>query len=114
VIRWMCDVSLRDKVPSEELRAWVEVETISDACRRNRLRWFGHVERKGNDDWVKRCTRLEVMGKRPRCRPRKTVMPTLKGNIRRGALSPEDARDRGLWRRIHGAKRSTWVNLFIL
>jgi hypothetical protein len=29
-------------------------------------KWFGHVERKGDDDWVKRCTRLEVVGKRPR------------------------------------------------
>jgi hypothetical protein len=48
------------------------VEPITDVCRRNRLRWFGHVERKGDDDWVKRCTRLEVVGKRPRSRPRKT------------------------------------------
>jgi hypothetical protein len=21
--------------------------------------WFGHVERKGDDDWVKRCTRMK-------------------------------------------------------
>jgi hypothetical protein len=71
---WMYVVSLRDRVLSEELRAWVEVESISDVCMRNRLRWFGHVERKGDDDWVKRCTRLEVVGKRPRGRPRKTWM----------------------------------------
>jgi hypothetical protein len=62
MIRWMCGVSLRDRVPSEELRAWVGVETIRDVCRKNRLRWFGHLERKGDDDWVKRCTSLEVVG----------------------------------------------------
>jgi hypothetical protein len=28
----------------------------------------------------------------------------LKDDMRRGALSPVDVRDRGLWRRIHGAK----------
>jgi hypothetical protein len=61
MMRWMCRVSLRDRVPSEELRAWVGVEPINDVCRRNRLRWFRHVERKGYDDWVKRCTRSEVM-----------------------------------------------------
>jgi hypothetical protein len=38
-------------------------------------------------------------------------MTTLKDDMRSGALSPEDARDRGLWRRINGAKRPTWVNL---
>jgi hypothetical protein len=67
---------------------------------------------KGDDDWVKRCTRLEVMGKRPKGRPRKTWMTTLKDNMRRGALSQKDARYRGFWRRrIHGAKRQTRVNL---
>jgi hypothetical protein len=48
-----------------ELRACVRVEPISDACRRNRLRWFGHMERKGDDDLVKRCTRLDVMERNP-------------------------------------------------
>jgi hypothetical protein len=47
---------------------------ISDVCMIHRLRWFWHVERKGYDDWVKRCTRMEVVGKRPRGRPRKTWM----------------------------------------
>jgi hypothetical protein len=46
---------------------------------------------KEDDDWVKRCTRMEVVGKRPRGRPRKTWMTTLK-DMRRGALSPEDVR----------------------
>jgi hypothetical protein len=109
-----CGVSLRDRVPSEELGAWVGAELISDVCRRNRLRWFRHVERKGDDDWVKRCTKMEVVGKRPRGRPRKTWLTTLKDDMIRGALSPEDARDRGLWRkRIHGAKWPTRVNLDI-
>jgi hypothetical protein len=74
----------------------VGVEPISDVCRRNRLRWFRHVERKGDDDWVKRCTRMEVEGNRPRGRPRKTCMKTLKDDMRRVSLSLEDSRDRGL------------------
>jgi hypothetical protein len=49
-----------------------------------------------NDDWVKICTRMEVMGKRPRGRPRKMWMSALKDDIRRGALSSEEAKDRGL------------------
>jgi hypothetical protein len=50
-----------------------------------------------------------VMGKRPR----KTWMKAVKDDMRRGALSPEDPKDRGLRRRIHGAERVTWVNLDI-
>jgi hypothetical protein len=51
------------------------------------LRWFGHVERKEDDDWVKRCTRMEVVGKRPRGRPRKTWMSTLKDDIKRSSVA---------------------------
>jgi hypothetical protein len=70
------------------------------------------VERKRDDDWVKRCT-MEVVGRRPRDRPRKTWMTVLKDDMKRGALSPKDTRDRRLWRRIHGAKWLTRVNLDI-
>ena len=36
------------------------VEAIGDVMRRRRLRWHGHVERKGNVDYVKACVRLRV------------------------------------------------------
>jgi hypothetical protein len=41
-------------------------------------------------------------------------MSTLKDDIIKGALSPEDATDKDLWRSIHGAKRPTRVNLEML
>jgi len=31
--------------------------------------WYGHVLRKDDDDWVKKCTEYEVEGPRPRGRP---------------------------------------------
>ena len=36
--------------------------------RRGRLRWFGHVERKDDTDWVKACQKIEIAGKRERGR----------------------------------------------
>jgi hypothetical protein len=81
------------------------VEPISDVYRRNRLRWFRQVERKGDDDWMKRCTRMEVEGNRPRGRPRKTWMKTSEDDVRRCVVSPADAKDIRLWRwRIYNAK----------
>jgi hypothetical protein len=82
MIRWMCGVSLRDRVHSEDLRDWVGVEPIGEVCRRNRLRWWRCGE-KQDDDWVKRCTRMEVVGRRPRGRPRKTWMSTLKDDMKK-------------------------------
>jgi len=72
MVRWMCGVSLKDKVSSEELLSRLGVESVYDIVRRGRLRWFGHVEMKPNEDWVKRCQSLEVAGKAGRGRGRKT------------------------------------------
>ena len=40
--------------------------------RGGELSWHGGVERKGDDDYVKACTRLLVEGTAPVGRPRKT------------------------------------------
>jgi len=37
-----------------------------------RLQWYGHVLRKEDNDWVKKCMEYEVEGARSRDRPKKT------------------------------------------
>jgi hypothetical protein len=71
MIRWICGMSLRDKHKSAKLRSRLGVKAIGEVCRRNRLTWFEHVQRKVDDDWVRRCTMMEVGGRRSRGRPRK-------------------------------------------
>ena len=60
---------------------------------RSRLRWFGHVERK-DDDWVKRCTNMEVEGRRGRGRPKRTWMDVVQSDLRRLNIKREDAQNR--------------------
>ena len=62
MIRWMCGVTLRDRQTSSELRERMGVDPVSEVIRRNRLRWFGHVERKEDTDWVKKCMGMQVGG----------------------------------------------------
>src|SRR5260221_10020564 len=45
-MRMMCGVSLMDKIASVMLRERMGVEAIGVVVKRNRLRWFGDVERK--------------------------------------------------------------------
>jgi len=40
--------------------------------QQNRLRWYRHVLRKEDDDWVKKNLVYEVEGPRPRGRPKRT------------------------------------------
>jgi len=55
MIRWMCGVKLNDRKKSEELRELFGLEPVSLMIKKSRLRWFGHVEQKDDNDWVKRC-----------------------------------------------------------
>ena len=71
----MCSVKVKDRVPSKELREILGIDDIILILQQNRLRryhWYGHVLRKEDTDWVKKCMEYEVEGSRPRGRPKKT------------------------------------------
>src|SRR6266536_570235 len=93
MIRTMCGVSLRDKITSVMLRERMGVEAIGVVVKRNRLRWFGHVERKDDYDWVKGCTVLEVEGPKSRGRPKKTWMEVVKRDMNDMGLKWEGTLD---------------------
>jgi len=44
----------------------VGIDDIALVLQQNRLRWYGHVLRKDDDDLVKKCMEYEVEGPRPR------------------------------------------------
>jgi len=44
----------------------LELADIISVLQQNRLRWYGHVLRKEDNDWVKKCMEYEVEGTRPR------------------------------------------------
>ena len=72
---------------------------MTEIVRRGRLRWFGHVERKADDDWVKKCTKVEVVGKVGRGRGRKTWLQCVNSDMKDLGLKVGEAQDRQLWRK---------------
>jgi len=72
MVRWMCDVKVTDRFPSNELRERLGIDGIISVQQQNRLRWYGHVLRKEDDDWMKKCMEYEVEGPRPRGRLNRT------------------------------------------
>ena len=62
MVKWMCGVKLKDRLPSKELRERLGIDDIALVLQQNRLRWY--VLRK--DDWVKKCMEYEVGGPRPK------------------------------------------------
>ena len=43
MVRWMCCVKLKDRLPSKELIERLGIADIALILQQNRLRWYGHV-----------------------------------------------------------------------
>ena len=94
MIRWMCGISMKDRRTSEELRGLVGVETITTVNRSGRLRWYGHVMRKSDDYWVKKCMEFRVEGRRRVGRSRKTWLESVEADMAELEIDKEDVHDR--------------------
>jgi len=53
MVRWMCGVELKDRLPGGELRERVGVDDTALILQQGGLCWYGHVLRKDDDDCVK-------------------------------------------------------------
>ncbi|VDP07376.1 unnamed protein product [Heligmosomoides polygyrus] len=76
----MAGVTRLDRIRNEAIRQKFGVTPIADKMREARLRWYGHVLRGKEDSVRKMGLELEVLGKRPRGRPKQrwtTVSPLL-------------------------------------
>ena len=51
---------MKDRKISEELRKLVGVQPITTVIRSGRLKLYGHVMSKSDEDWVKQCMELKV------------------------------------------------------
>jgi hypothetical protein len=97
MLRWMAGAQLADRKSNEQVRKMLDVETLDSVIRRNRLRWFGHVERKTESHGVKRARDLVVASKRQRGRPRKTWTQTVEADLKTMRITREMAHDRSVW-----------------
>jgi len=100
MVRWMCGIKLKHRFPSKELRERLGIDDIALVLQQNRLRWYGHVLRKEDDDWVKKCMEYEAEGPRPRGRPKRTWREVVEKDCQARKLNKEDAMDRSKWRKL--------------
>ena len=100
MLRWMTGVSLSERKSNECVRSMLAIDDIGEVMRRNRLRWFGHVERRDELCWIKRIETLQVDGDGVKGRPRKRWREALREDMREKGLCREDAWDRWRWRKM--------------
>jgi len=54
MIRWICGIKTTDRFSSSELKGRLGIDGLVTVIQRHRLRWYGHVLRKDENDWVKK------------------------------------------------------------
>ena len=72
MLRWMCGHTLMDRIRNQEFRDKLGVASIFGKMRENKLRLFGHMQRKIFDAPVRRVESITVEGKRTQGRPKRT------------------------------------------
>ena len=90
-----------------DLYSLLSVQSVADVVRRglhDKLRWFGHLERRSVDDWVDdclwmiACRKVEMAGTRCRGRNRKSWKECVDDDMEVLGLHPEWAVFRDVWR----------------
>ncbi len=97
--RFMAGIRWQDRVSREDVANRCGVENLEAVLRREKLQWFGHVKRGGEDTVLEVLERLEVEGRRPVRRPRKTWRRCIQENMALMGLDEHLAEDRVEWRR---------------
>ncbi|VDO69441.1 unnamed protein product [Heligmosomoides polygyrus] len=83
-----------DRIRNDAIRQKFGVAPIADKMREARLRWYGHVLR-GEEDSVRKIgLKFEVVGKRPRGRPKQRWSDTLHMDLKVAGVHPDLALDR--------------------
>ncbi|KAH1262863.1 hypothetical protein GmHk_02G005393 [Glycine max] len=101
MLRWMCGKTRQDKIRNEAIRERVGVAPIVEKMVENRLRWFGHVERRPVDSVVRRVDQMERRQTiRGRGRPKKTIREVIKKDFELNDLDRSMVLDRTLWRKL--------------
>jgi len=68
MLRWMCGIKLKDRLPSKELRETLGIDDVALVLQQKRLCWYGHVLRKDDEEMYG----VWSEGPRPRGRPKRT------------------------------------------
>ena len=87
---------LREGIPVEKIRQEMGVIAINDAIKLGRLRWFGHVKRREEGNYVKRCMDMDIESRNPKGRPKRTWRQVVREDLK--LMGVEEEEDRDYWR----------------
>jgi hypothetical protein len=104
MLRWMMGPSSYDK-SEKYIREATNVESIVEAITQHRLKWFGHVSRMSEVNWIRKSLYMEVGGNRGRGRPAKKWIDLVNKDMLEKGLEQRVTNDRVQWKAKLRTKR---------
>ncbi|XP_047986492.1 uncharacterized protein LOC125226544 [Leguminivora glycinivorella] len=101
MLRWAGGVTRLDKVRNDYVRGSFKVAPIVEKVKESRLRWYGHIQRREDDDVVKKVLNIPK-STRGRGKPPATWWNNIKKEMDRDNLSTQTTQKRVLWRKCTG------------
>ena len=99
MLRWSQEKTRLDKVKNETIRKNMGVRCIGDKMKEKRLRWYGHIQRRGESHCCRKVSEIKLEGKRKKGRPQMRWKDKLKAGMKEMNLKDEDCQDREKWRK---------------
>ena len=99
MLRGILGVSRGEHMRNEEIRRILHITPIDEVIRSDRLRWFGHVQRRDANCVTRRVMNLAIPGTRRRGRSQKTWHQQIKDDMMGVGVTHDVALDRNEWRR---------------
>ncbi|KAK3551724.1 hypothetical protein QTP70_023244 [Hemibagrus guttatus] len=100
MLRFSLGVTRLDRIRNEYIRGTAHVGRLGDKVREDRLRWFGHVQRRESEYIGRRMLDMELPGRRQRGRPKRRYMDGINEDMKLVGARVEDAEDRDRWREM--------------
>ena len=97
MLRWIQGNTRKDHIRNVTIREKAHIKPINNFLMKKRLSWFGHVQRRHEDNIAKSVLNTRIDGSRPRGRPKLRWMDRLKDDMNKNSIRPEWASDRESW-----------------
>ncbi len=97
MLRWARGKTRLDDVRNLDIWKEAHMFPMTEFLRKKRLRWFGHVQRRDEDDATRNILQMTVDEKRNRGRPKLRWRDLVKEDMARNHMTTEMTEDRKHW-----------------
>jgi hypothetical protein len=98
MLRMACGVTRLDRLRNDHVRGSLKVAPIASKAQESRLRWYGHILRRDEENIGRNVLDMEVGGKRRRGRPKTRWRDVIVKDMAAKGVTVVDAQDRIKWR----------------